>query len=948
MTSEEMKQELTKYIYDPNLIMVNSMKLIQDGLDGTLEIPDPTNPFTFLQENMATISSSITQNVTTSMRNMYPYLATSKESLYHHITNDELNDIFAIPSKAKFNFMINKKDMLNFGSTHSNYTDIILPKYSTIMVDDITFTLLNDILVRLYNNGKTFAKFMFNTLDISYNSGEVINSSMVTDNNGMEWILLDLELQQIKKYTHNETLIKGSPFVAELTLSSDERYVYLTSNTIDANSNSIIELKKTYSDFVYDPDSPSILIKPLDNRVLLEVPSVYMFNNMIKSYIETDLYTTLGNIVKPLSTYKSTDFSFHIELPNTDDPRITGIKNINYVITASTYTYGGRDEITFQELKSKVITRSTGDSKLPITSYEIRDKVAAYGFNYAGTFNTIFERELMVNKTLDNLGYKLFTAIDEFYDDVKLYLPNINSKKIKSSKDYVIIEPFQFFKYENNITKPLTTSEEAALKEIASSDIITYNKSKYFFNLYKYVLDNKDGLFMRVYDINQLNIFDVKTLYTNGDITTFITIIDRTLEYKLDRYKLTIELQPDAWLFDIDIDKFFSELVYTTENGSKFIIKGYPTIKDNRVFFTFDMFTDGYINSDDKIELTTTIGDLLRVFLNIESTFTVTFYSTEDGLSTSVDTTLVINETPKTVFYQESMTLNLAIRLKSIFSNYRLDYTDRKFKSYTEDVILTYKDNVYELDADGTIKVNYIDTDNDGTNDDIELVIKHKKGDPVLDDKGNKIIVHKKGETMLDDNGTPIIDNTYGIIHVPNLLLIEDDFLRVTDTNYKDYRIAYFKELTNVINKELVTINEYLLDNTHVKYIPANNLDKVTLNINYINVAFDNFIKPKVMLYVDKEIAFVLTPAIESLITLTLQQELLKTVTIAAIENTLQDVLGTDVLSVKLTDISPNNEISVLNYVKNSSKFILNKKLVKQTDGGIVVKPDVDIVIMKI
>jgi len=948
MLSETEKKELTKYIYDPNLIMVDSMDRIDKGLNGVVELPDPSNPFTFLQENMAALSSAITNEVSASMRNMYPYLATSKEELYHHLTNDELNDVFAIPSKAKFNFMINKKDMLTFGHNGNNFTDIILPKYSFILINDITFTLLNDILVRSYANGKTFAKFMFNTLDISYNSGEVINSNLVTDDDGQEWVFLDMELQQIKKYTHNETIIKGSPFVSEIVLNDAERYVYLTSKTISTPDGSIIELDKTYSNFVYNPSTPTMLIKPLDNRVLIEVPSIYMFNNMISSYVESDIYTSLGNIVEPLVKSSSSEFTFTITLPDTEDPRITGIKNINYLITASTYTYGGRDEITFQELKDRVIDSSTGDNKLPITTYEIKEKIKKYGFNYTGTFNTIFERELMVNKTLGSLDYDLFTSMDEFYDDVKLYLPTINSEKIKSNDTHVIIEPYQFFKYINGSTVAMTTSEAATIKDVASTDIVEYNKNKYFFNIYKYVLDNKNGLFIRAYDVNQLSITNADTLYINDLLDTFLTILDRSLTYELDKYVLTYELQPDDWLFNLDLSKFSSELVYTTLNGSKFVIKGNTSILNGRIFVKYDLYTDGYIDADDKVTFTTMRGDLLRVSLALDSSLTAVFYSTEDGLSTNVDNTLVVLETPKTVFYQESATLTFGIALKHLFSNYRLDYTSRKFKTYDADVILTYTETVYELDDDGTVKLNYIDTNNDGTNDDVELVVKHTKGDPVLDDQGDVIMLHKEGEVMLDENQTPIIDNTYGIIHVPNMLLIEDYFLRVTDRAYKKYRISYFKELTNVITDELDVANDYLLDNTTIKYMPYNNLDKVTLNINYVNVAFDNFIKPKVILYIHKEVTFVITTAIKKLITLTLQKELLKPTTIASIENEIQTVIGTDVLSVKLTDISPDNVITVLNYVKDSSKFIINKKLIKQADGTLVVASDVDIVVMKI
>jgi len=955
MNKDDIKKELTKYIYDPNLIMVKSLDYIDKGLNGKLDIPDPSNPFIFLMENTATISSALAQEYASNMRNMYPYLATDKKSLYHHLTNDELNNIFAVPSKAGFSFMINKKDILNFGYRTGNYTEIIIPKFSTITINDLTYTLLNDILVKVYNNGKTFAKFMYNTLDISYKSGEMIDSTTLTDNNGMEWILLDIELQQIKRYVYNETIIKGSPIVMEFKLNNNEKYTFLTADSMDLKTGLPIELKKTYSEFVYNPDVPYILIKPLDNNIVLEVPSVFVFKDMIESFVNVELYTTLGNIVEPLYSYNSTDFVFHIEMPNTTDPRITGIKNINFVVSANTYTYGGMDEITFQELKNKVITKSTGDNKLPITIYEIKDKITNYGFSYAATFNTLLEREILVNKNIGNLNYDVFTTIDEFYNEVHLYKPNINSKKIKFRDNYTIIEPFQFYKYKNGTIRPLNSNEESELANMALSKIDEYNKNKYFFNLYKYILDKENGLYLRVYDVNQPTIDNVKTTYINDNSTSTVTILDRSMKYKIeedsDNYIATIEIEPESWITEIGSNYLFGELVYHTKNGGKFIIKGNSTITNDKVYFTFNLKTNGYIDKNDTLMLVNGIGDLAEMGVNITTNFSMTIYTTKNDLPNGIeagDLTLVYNETPTAVFYQEFFDINFGIVLENLFTNYRLSYTRRKFKVYEEDVYLTYKENVYELDKDGTIKIVPKDTDNDGQDDDVELVIAHHAGEIVKDSNGNPVILHHKGDVMLDDNGKPIIDNEFGVIHIPTLLLIEDNFLRVTNKTYKDYRIAYFKELTNVITDELKTINQYLLDNTRIKFIPSNNLNKVVVNINYLNVAFDNFVSPTVIIYVDKEIPFVLTSAMERKVALIVQEELSKPVTIASIEKKIEESIGPDVLSVRISNIFPNNETNILNYVEYSSKFIVNKRLVRQPNGELVVKPDISITVVKI
>jgi hypothetical protein len=143
------KDDLKNFIYNPNLAQEAVLSTLYDATKGKIDIPDPTNPFIFLLENQALISSAAIHEVSSAVRKMYPHLALNKEELYHHLADTELVDIFASPSNGQFRLYINKNNMLEFGYESETYVELKIPKYTSITVSDIPFLLLNDIIVRL-------------------------------------------------------------------------------------------------------------------------------------------------------------------------------------------------------------------------------------------------------------------------------------------------------------------------------------------------------------------------------------------------------------------------------------------------------------------------------------------------------------------------------------------------------------------------------------------------------------------------------------------------------------------------------------------------------------------------------------------------------------------------------------------------------------------------------
>ena len=81
--------DLEAYVYDPNRIQRDILTNMAGALDGTVAIQDPTNPFVMLMEATAVNSSNPVIRMKNTLKKIYPDLATEKESLYHHLADDE-------------------------------------------------------------------------------------------------------------------------------------------------------------------------------------------------------------------------------------------------------------------------------------------------------------------------------------------------------------------------------------------------------------------------------------------------------------------------------------------------------------------------------------------------------------------------------------------------------------------------------------------------------------------------------------------------------------------------------------------------------------------------------------------------------------------------------------------------------------------------------------------
>jgi len=937
--------DISNLLYNPSAIQSKVLELLSKGSEGKVDIPDPTNPFVFLVESNALIGSGIVQEFGNNIKKLYPHLAENKEDLYHHLSDNELQDIFASPSTGKFRFFLSIDEIKNNIPLTNNYYELLIPKLTKITVNDIVFTVLNDIVIRYYDSRKTFVKLVGNNIGISHDNDIICPSGIITDSNLNEWLIFDVDIQQLNYTIINDTIINSKPFYKRIPI--ENQYAYAEAYAYSPTNGSMIKLNKTYSSFVYNPAIPTVYLKPIGKELIVEIPLIYTSNNVITGDFKLDLFTTHGELDMPLENYSMSDFS--ISFPeNIDDPRFKPLLNMNVLTKGIGFTYGGRNELTFEELKNKIIYHSTGDNLLPITEDEIKEELSQIGYELINKVDTILDRIYIADKKISSLGFDVNVLADVFSENIVIRANNIDNIYIKQDGPRLIINPFTVFELMEGKLRPLTVTELEEINEMEKDELLTLiSQKKYFYNIYKYVCDFENKLKVRAYDLNMPSVYNNRNIVINSGLNTLTTLSNYKLTRLKDDFYLTFTINPDENFLNLDLNSLKIQLTLYGENeGVKYSFFGEILETETGLVGRVKINTTGYINEDDKVELSNFISSLTVGSCNLINDAYLLIYSTTK-LANDKDLTLLSlaeSEDVQTVIYKEDLTLEFGKRLTYLYTNYDVNYTSRKYKTYDEDVYLTYEEDVYELDETGTPKLIPVDTDGDGEPDDVEFVILHRKGDPVLDDEGKPIIVHKAGDVVLDENGDPIIDYELGLEHILNLLLLEYPIRSATNPVYRDYRIALYKELTYTVTTELDDINSRILENTVIKFKPRNNLRDVKLVVNDTIYSVPNFINPVIDIYV---VNTVLTPDLSTNFKLIagriLQEGLRENKRISEITDDITKALGDNVVSVKIYNTDNIGDIDIKTYTPDSSRLVIDKRLSIGSDGTLLPELKVDV-----
>ncbi len=947
----ELKIDLEEIRFNPVKIQRNVLDAIEINAEANITLTDPTNPFLMLMEaNISLTNDALNENVV-NLRRTYPSLATKATDLYHHISDIEAINMYAVPSKAVMLITVNLKQLIESGYEVDNKILATIPEFTYITVDNTKFTILNNIRITYFKDSKKInIEQLTSTNDIAIKDIGVLKNIITVDENNNSWVQFETLVRQTERHVIEDSIISGMGFKKEVILDDQ----YYTTNVFVKNQMSNNVWKKinvSHSDIVFDPNIPTIHIKVLDDRVIYSVPEIYLLNNTITGSIKLEIYTSKGKLT--LNLHKIPVNEYILTLGNTTDDESTAVmENIITIPSSRNILDGGRDQRTMEELRTTIIENTTGQNTLPITQNEIEEISSYDGFNVTRVLDVVTDRYFIATKSIpEPLDKKVKSKMDVFLNKIHIISDEYsNNDFIKPlSRNRLVMRSGTTFINENNVVKPLSNTEYKTLKNLTSLELVkTLSENKYFVTPFYYITDIISGsVKSRIFDFDSPKLSNLTILSKNTNEVS-ANVEQYTTYTNSKGFVLVFTVVGNSKYEEINTSNIKAQLsikLPNSVNDTQF----YATMDPVTKYLKFEIATDFFVDEVDHITILNGNSELKDLTMDLISNISLIIYTNDPNIvktSYSVTNDIVYDKDINIMaLSKETLELNLGKEFKYLWNNVSTDYTERKYSTYKDNVPMTYVEDIYDVHEDGSI-FTPVDTDDDGECDDIEYNILHHKGDLMYDDEGNQLYKHSKGDVKHDDRGNPVIDGYSGIIRYLDILMLEYEYTLTLTVSYTDYKENVLKLLRLYIDKNMSDLNERMLDNTAIFYSPSRTNANSEINVGLNKFLISSVVRPKVVLYILKS-SPILNDKISylrSIIGMIIHKHLdTNNINLNTIKDDIIFTFGDGVKGVKILGLDGELELEIFKVNFGSSKLSMAKKISYDVSNNIMIEYDIDI-----
>lgn len=957
---DTVKANLESFLYNPAGIQSVQVSMVREVHDGTIDFVDAGNPLLMLMEASAINTAAFIARDQRSVRQMYPYLAQTEEDLYLHMSDKDYVDRFAVPSTARFTFFLNKAELLSkmVLEESTGIRKVVIPRSSYITVAETIFSLQYPVEIRVLNHGGL--QVIYNVEEVSpikTLSSNLIDWLEIRADDGTEMLAFELEFSQFN-ITERSVAINASQAIQEKIALTDSYYFCRVFR--DDGTDNYVEIRTTHSDTVYDPEVPTAVLKVVDGQLTVKIPQIYVDNGLISQTLRIFVYTTKGSINIPLQSYTSDTIekTFFSIYPYEIDDFVAPLSTFNqFIIQASTSTIGGARAMTFDELAARVKNNAMGDSQLPITPAQITSALNRSGYSVVKNIDNIANRTYLAVRSMpEPEDSDLITAAAAGIGTLPSKITDIIGRDtVIDNGTLVTILPDTLYKIESGILKIVSKAEQDALDAMPTDQrALLISRRSYFYTPFYYVLDTSNSEFdVRAYHLDSPTIKDRSFIAENDSSGFQVSISTIGVNRTSYGYQILIKTKSsDNWKAIDDADAVI-QLAISPEGGSDLAyVNGTLLSKtsDNERIYEIQLQTNTAINSDNKLimtNLTMFSDDPTQIGIDLSTKVHIFFVTTA-----APQANWTISETDSLLGYyllgegayaltHETFTLVSGQHLKYLWTRARSTVSEADYVRYSDNVPATYEEDVYAIDPETGARFQI---DGDGN---VQYLITHYKGDPILNGDGGPVYKYYKDEVKKDEYGEPIIANQRGLLRQIDIVLIEGVYKFATDPTAQTYKTQLTADLVEWLTEELPSMGTNLLENTELFLYPTSSIGNVdilygsslqttidaaqTFSVTYF-VRADVYANPS------------LRQAIETK-TIKIIGDYLKNVKVAVSDmvEALKDACGADVLSVSLKGLAGDRNLDMLTILTAGKRLSLKKRLINRSDEVLYLQEAVDI-----
>lgn len=950
--------------FNPSAIHQLSLKILEEVRNGDRVVVDPTNPFMFLLETSAVNVAAAMAANEANTRKQYGVMALTEDEIYHHMSDKDYLDRFAKPSRTTITILVSREEIMAkaVATGQGGMRKLVIPRHSEFTVAGYQFTMQYPIEMRVMaNGGLQLIHDVSRQSPLMSLTSNVVDYSMANID-GVVYLMIKAPVLQMKIDVRYPKMNSATVFNTRYDFTNQFYYarVYRSNEAGDW-----IEMLTTHSDQVFDPLTPTAVLRVFDSKLQVSIPLIYQSAGLVDSELRVEIYTTVGPLNLILNNYEPGAYTARwVDLDSDDDLKYSApLTQLNAIsVFSDSVVVGGAQALTFDELRERVLMNSLGAQQLPITNAQVTSMLANLGYNLTVNLDTITNRQFLATRILPPPTDG--SVIAGIASTVATYQASFDTLKlhpdIRDNGQRLTITPKCLFKTENGkfslVPKPTVT----ALLALQGSDtfISEVESSRYLATPFYYVWDINDDLFdCRMYHLDSPEI-DSKEFVQENDTTGLIVATAAQGLEKIDTgYRLVIKTKSSEEWKGLRDDQVFVQLAVqaqgeTTRAYLNGTLLGRDVDTQERIY-EFLIDTNYDVNTNDGLVVTNfnIFGMVQDCPIDLSAKFDLIYLVTDylylDMVSSDIDKIAGSALLPDKFvgMIHEQLNIHLGHALSTFWLNNRSVVGTAEYLLHEMDVPALYEANVYERDPlTNTIKVTMV-------GDEATFNILHAAGSPILDVGGNPVYKWRKGEVVLE-NGAPVVANPRGMLRQTDLFLTDGLYYFATDPVARAYADSVPDTIVSWLEDDIIPISKNLIEQSELFFHPqitTGTTAALVLQGQEIELETEQALTVKYYMtdagFKNAELRTSLTATAIEMIN---QAFAGHSVVVKDIASKIQSAAGDDVITVSVQGLGgelPGYDIVTL--TNQSARLGVKKKLLSLADGSYTVEDDVQVVFLK-
>lgn len=954
--------DLTANMFNPSAAAIGVLRHMYSLSEGEdFAFVDANNSVVQMIETSVALGYAGIEADESALRKTYAAMATTMEELYMHMSDEDFIDPFAQPANAYYTIFVGKNEVLNKAMPRDSAgtRKLVLPQDSFITVNGYNFTLQYPIEIRIMPHGGIQVVYdTTNANPIRELESNLLEWEMVTlpvDNQAIEMMAIKVPFLQYKISTFSDTIVGGTKFNKSFSFENQFFYARVW---MRGTNNTWTEIEHTHAERVIDPYKVTAKLTVREGVLDVYIPDVYIRSGMAEGDIRVDVYTTFGKMELDLMSFDSDAFvlTYRDIGKVVNSQYYTPLETFSYLaIAPTTVIKGGRNALTFEELRDRVIDNNLGARKVPVSDGQLLTKLNDSGYAITKSIDYVTGRIYhastnMVESTIKEVTTPIGT-VNGIISTTEEELLALSTTRQNGNR--ITILPETAYLEQDGLVAIDSSMSLTDYRALSPADMVAMaNSKRLLFTPFHYVLDlNNDIAECRAYHLDSPEVSSRVFVETNTTLSLDIATGDYAFEKAENGYRLVVVTRSGDLYKDLAPEDLICQLSFTPRgyNQEYAYLDGTFlgfTPDTNEAVFEFVIETNLDIDRNDDLIVTnfTLIGNKpTPIAMMLDTTFNVILgvqnYSTPEYKQSNIDVVLR-SDTAKGVTH-EQYRIHLGDALNKLWTNVRTIATTVRYQYHETDVLAFWEDDVRKRNPD-TNAYEYSIVD-----DKIVWKYEHLRGDPVLKEDGTQEIKFEAGSMVRNIDGTPVIERPESIGRRIDMFLLDARYYLANTDDVTNYRELVIRTLIDQITVDIAEANKQLLEKTEIFLFPRGTMGRVQVLLEdgtRTTVECENeFVINYYLTAANRRNNELLKTLASTARTSILASIAQPTISTTSIGKRIKDTANDDIVDVVVQPMGPDEDINIMTVIDPTSTLTIGKKLVLNPDNTVGIADDITI-----